>query len=542
MNIRGGSGRRCSRQGTCSVYKVDHRPFGRKMSTWQGTIGPAKGAMDMNERRSTADVAESNLEVADLVETVFQPEPVRYWWLKRVAASVGFLIAVLVALRVWWGWEANRRFQAVINRYIASGQPVHPDDFNPKAVLREKDNAAAVLLDAVALVRMSTEESLWLESETVTFGRPKPKDAEPILNTNAEVFKRIRGARDLKRADWGERLRSPVFATPVGSPQDVWVLKRLLCVQASYLYTIGDLPGAIESLRDLRHLVGIISQRPFFVSQRFSFRGEYALAFAIETMLPSLVHSSGRATVPALDPTSLREGILALMDDLLHEKSLSADFGKAILSQRMCWIDALQDPASIVPIALWATTSTADRAWLWFVGPAFRIESIPWLEFFTECYESANALDWARMRRALASRPVERRGAVEHLTQFRQWFYPSYSDQFVILFQQIALRRLTSTALAIALFQMDKGHLPVTLNELVPEYLPAIPADPFSPEGASIRYLPGAARPLLYSIGPDGLDNGGEFLIDSYGDIDIDRLDLPFFLDGARPTTQSAGG
>ncbi len=41
-----------------------------------------------------------------------RPVPPRYWWLKRVLLTTGVLAVALVVLRLWWGWEAERRWQA----------------------------------------------------------------------------------------------------------------------------------------------------------------------------------------------------------------------------------------------------------------------------------------------------------------------------------------------------------------------------------------------------------------------------------------------
>jgi hypothetical protein len=46
---------------------------------------------------------------------------------------------------------------------------------------------------------------------------------------------------------------------------------------------------------------------------------------------------------------------------------------------------------------------------------------------------------------------------------------------------------------------------------------------------------------VLYSIGPDGEDAGGTFVLDDDGDVDRERADLPFFLDADRPHGANEG-
>jgi len=60
-------------------------------------------------------------------------------------------------------------------------------------------------------------------------------------------------------------------------------------------------------------------------------------------------------------------------------------------------------------------------------------------------------------------------------------------ETFVQLEQRSsAMLRLLATDLAVRAYFMDRGHLPETLEALVPEYLPAVPLDPFG-EGP-LRY------------------------------------------------------
>jgi hypothetical protein len=70
-------------------------------------------------------------------------------------------------------------------------------------------------------------------------------------------------------------------------------------------------------------------------------------------------------------------------------------------------------------------------------------------------------------------------------------------------------RELATTALALKRYQLRHGQYPTELSALVPEYLAAVPRDPA--DGQPLRYRP---RPdgtfLLYSVGEDGTDNGGD--------------------------------
>jgi hypothetical protein len=70
-----------------------------------------------------------------------------------------------------------------------------------------------------------------------------------------------------------------------------------------------------------------------------------------------------------------------------------------------------------------------------------------------------------------------------------------------------ARHAVACVAVAAARYRAEKGRLPETLDALVPEYLPAVPRDPF--DGKPLRMVTRDGRLVFYSIGPDMKDDGG---------------------------------
>lgn len=68
--------------------------------------------------------------------------------------------------------------------------------------------------------------------------------------------------------------------------------------------------------------------------------------------------------------------------------------------------------------------------------------------------------------------------------------------------------RAATVAVAATNYRIDTGHYPSSLEELVPKYLPAIPADPF--DGKPMRYLLKDGQVTIYSVGDDRVDDGGQ--------------------------------
>lgn len=68
---------------------------------------------------------------------------------------------------------------------------------------------------------------------------------------------------------------------------------------------------------------------------------------------------------------------------------------------------------------------------------------------------------------------------------------------------------LTEVAITLRAYKLEHGRYPDSLEQLVPNYLPAVPKDVFN-SGKAIRYKRDGAIYKLWSVGPDGRDDGGK--------------------------------
>jgi hypothetical protein len=62
--------------------------------------------------------------------------------------------------------------------------------------------------------------------------------------------------------------------------------------------------------------------------------------------------------------------------------------------------------------------------------------------------------------------------------------------------------------LALGLYRQDRGHYPEALANLVPDYLPVVPSEPFS-EGPLLYRLDERVGYVLYSVYENAIDDGG---------------------------------
>ncbi len=69
--------------------------------------------------------------------------------------------------------------------------------------------------------------------------------------------------------------------------------------------------------------------------------------------------------------------------------------------------------------------------------------------------------------------------------------------------------RLLRLELAIQAWRQTVGSLPKSLSDLVPKMIDEIPVDPFDPDGGLLQYRRAGDGYVLYSVGPNGIDDGG---------------------------------
>jgi hypothetical protein len=68
--------------------------------------------------------------------------------------------------------------------------------------------------------------------------------------------------------------------------------------------------------------------------------------------------------------------------------------------------------------------------------------------------------------------------------------------------------RCASVALAAERYRRQQAHWPQSLADLVPRHLKAVPLDPF--DGKPLRYRRTDTGAIIYSVGEDGRDDGGD--------------------------------
>ena len=132
-----------------------------------------------------------------------------------------------------------------------------------------------------------------------------------------------------------------------------------------------------------------------------------------------------------------------------------------------------------------------------------------------------SSTDWTTLD-ALEASITSSGGPFRQLHLFPLSIVAPAMDRIVLAYQYRAfMHQLTRTVVALNQYRAIHGSWPAGLEELEPELLERLPRDPF--DGALVRYALRAGRPILWSIGPDKVDQTGVFG-DSQGRLSLRRV------------------
>jgi hypothetical protein len=475
-----------------------------------------------------------------------EPYPPRRWWLKRIAVASGLFTAAFITLFAAWHYYADQRLQAAIDKIKAAGEPLFPADFNTPPI-PDEDNAV-VLLEQAGEMILANEEllSLRLDGCFAFVGSDDEfiSSCGILVENYAEALDLVRQARKRPQARWPTKAQSPLLHFEICNLAAQRSIAKLLAIRIRWLVLHSQHAEAARSIGDILTVAAVVDQHVSLLGHLVALSiEEYALR-TIENNGGGLANSD---TLPREHlEMSLQDEMRHLIRQLLSEDRLKARFLYALQFERALQFDILQEVIRMkVSLNGLAIDESSSWKYRWplthlLTEPPLQIIAAELIDYSIQClpasqastYPEHDAMHAAVRKPTRLARPED--SALRIQGSMASIVAPSFDRANLLHYHLLSRRRMAATALAIRLFELDHGHRPQTLNELVPEYLPSVPADPMSSNGV-IQYLPNAEHPRLYSIGPDGIDDGGEYVYKSEGRINYDVADIPFFLDGQPP-------
>jgi hypothetical protein len=475
--------------------------------------------------------------------------PPRFWWVKRIGCAGAAYLLLLAAVRLWWGWEADRRFQAAVEKHRAAGEPVLLEDF-VRPPIADEENAAYFLGQAAKALQLppGTKQvsDIHAASESDSHGQLVCR----FLELNRETLRLIAAARNCPAADWQVRLNSPVVFVTLPHLRPARDLARLAVIAAAARHDESDDAGALEAVEDTLKIGAAVADNTL-ISHLVRIALDDVACGEIEKIAPTM--QIGDEGTEAGEPgrAASRNQVLLLTAQLLDEMEYRGSWVRCLEGERMFEIDIADAilAGRLNPAAIFCPSFSVPRAYAVLLRPACSFDKLFMFESTSRLAEAAGMPDWPA---AAAYVPLPREpntwmpvspgphyvDDVLHVLSSR--LLPTFEPAMRRSFRTLANRRMAATALAIRLYENDHGCRPERLDDLVPEYLPAVPRDPFAADDRVLSYAPDAWPPVLYSVYANGADDGGRFAVKVTGGITGDPPDWVFFLNGDRPRAKGS--
>jgi hypothetical protein len=400
---------------------------------------------------------------------------------KRAKFAVGITITLTIAWLVW-AHIADQRFQAKLDELKARHEPIYFTDLDFSPVPNNQ-NAAFYYQSAIAAM----SNSVWPPSSSNTlFPDHPPYPAtwhtmvDQAVAANQQSLALARLASHFDRADWGTRPpQSPQYPSPfrLGYFNGARGLANLLGDAALQSHSHDDDAEALQRIFDLLHLSDAVGQRGFLIGRLVAIGIQALAVVRVETMVTDL----------QIDPN--RAEVVKLIHELLDEQKSRDARQEMVRYERVGAIDesiALASQAAILRPMI-------------YLGAARIVDDND--QFLLAVAQQ----NWPAFQAIFGPAPVSvfpvasNPNLPPRFSRFPDLSFGlrSTSRYFQVEFRMTAECRMAAISLAANLYHVDHHSWPPDLKSLVPNYLPAVPDDPFYATPHPIGYVNGR-RPLLF--------------------------------------------
>lgn len=464
------------------------------------------------------------------------PSPPRYRWLKRGAICIALGLMTLGGLRAWWEHVAQLRYGAMVDHLHARGEPILPEDFAPGPI-PDGDNAADTLQAAAgAMVR----DSNYAAFDTNWLGDPltptEVRQLGAIVALNQGPLALARRARSQRGVDWKCPVNVPPFGWPLPHLNSQRELANLQRYAGMHDHATGDDAEAIERVEDiLRQSRAVDADPPLIITHLVAMGIRSSAIALIEWVTPDLQVDLGTPKVGSR--AANRAQVLTLIQELLDDDAFCRSSVRAYQGERMWAVASMQSYAAGNASAFGLLPGGKP---IWLVKPMVELESLRIADRYATCIAALKAPDYPSASAALPATASDHEAHLQSVSGIVSRIMGTNYKRFVFLeFRAATDRRAAAIHLAVRLYQVDHGgHLPATLDELVPAYLPRVPNDPMAAGSRLMQYRPAANPPVIYSVGENGTDEGGSIATLVAGHDRWRGADAVYPLGPLPPTTQ----
>ena len=427
------------------------------------------------------------------------------------------LVAVLVLATLYgaYRYTLHRMVEAKLDQIRKQGYPVtlaELDKWYPQPPPGE--NAADVYLAAFAKsntwntnVLMEKRDSLPIIGNAKLPRRslPLPDEtkglAERYLADNAESIQLLREAASFRKCQYPLGLTNG-FEVSLPHLNSVRQGARLLTLETVLQAEKGGSRAPSDSILDSACLAHSLDREPLLISQLVRMACQRIALTGLERVINrvSVTDNDLSRHIAWVSEAEASDGVIrGLTGELCLGNSLYAasgtQFSALVEGGYLWWSFKWKRGFILAPsMALYRVTGLLD---------------VDYLNFLNVLSDYINA--W---RQPLPSRLGGEELFTNRIRDLPRWqllsrtLLPSLSRALIRDATHRACLRAADAALSVERYRLADGALPNSLDALVPKFLDAVPTDPF--DGQPLRYKKLAKGYVVYSVGEDGKDDGGD--------------------------------
>ena len=449
------------------------------------------------------------------------------WWFYvtvMVLAPFALVLAGGVAFWLWWKWEdlkAAQDVKAEVARIQALGEPVTIHDLYAWHRVPEGTNDTTALWLAAfrASGSINTANSKYSQvpivsrGDRATLAADAPNStldlADAFLKEHDAAFQAILTAS----AAQGQCRMPYAFENGAAANmrliQDFRQVARLLSLRTRVAVAHDDSKTAIESVEANLALARAIDHEPTLVGQLVRIAVLGVVLNDIELLLSDL---------------PLTEEQLAQLQHRMQTLDLQNSFTSSLVGERGIGFHAFHNfpPPPAPRIATAAQPMASGKLW----RPAdcrFYLQMMQ--EYidasrqpFPKAIQDSRQIEGRVATVAQSTNPLERMRYVQSMT-----VVPAMKAAISASARTEAIHQLTLTAITAQRYQLKHGQWPSDLESLS-EFLRERPLDPY--DGKPVRMVVKGDELILYCIGEDEIDNGGQDPQDNFRPDIVVRLKI----------------
>lgn len=420
---------------------------------------------------------------------------------KLIGLSLALVLMMLLALLMAWQRQQAQRVEQELARLRAAGEPISPADMEKYYQLPEgREDCTRLWLAACAQFDVPAYQTaaanIPIAGSNNSTSPPPPGQAWADLAAVENFLQQYQPAMDQLHdaARRGGAARYPTdynqgIGMPIPYVQQLRSGARMLQLEALTRAHRGDAHGAALSLRTMWRLGESLENDPLLISQLVRIAIDGMMTGQLETLMATMEFSDDdlRAIQAELRGADFSDGL---------RRSLRGE--RALGFHAIQHYDQAEASLGVKPTPL--------------ASPLLRMESAFYLEQMAKVIEAADApLPQTRLGvqkvdaelSELQHRPILRRLG----TSMTSMLLPALGSAADASCRAQARAETADAAIAAELFRRSKVRPPESLAELVPEFLPAVPVDPF--DGQPLRFIRRGDELLIYSVGYNNADDGG---------------------------------